>query len=249
MVSKSTLKAPSIQQLTLHLGIETPQPTQPSIVDNCDKFYFVQPNEGCQTIADKNGITLAQFLSWNPKAGSNCGGLWAEAYACVSIIGHTPTTVAPTPTKTPNGIQTPQPTQPSMVENCDAFHFVQPNEGCQTIASKYGISLAQFLQWNPKAGSNCNGLWGETYACVSIIGHTPPPTTTKPGNGVATPTPIQSGMVSNCKTFHFVQDNETCAPIQTKYKVTLANLFKWNPAIKADCTGMWSKTYLCVGVL
>ena len=97
------------------------------------------------------------------------------------------------------------------------------------------------------------------------------PTTTQPSNGVTTPTPIQSGMVKNCNKFHFVQSGETCPVIQSKYKVTLANLVKWSkfmlktstllsireltlaffldPAIKADCTGMWGSTYLCVGVI
>lgn len=143
-------------------------------------------------------------------------------------------------------IETPLPTQPSMVDNCDAFYFVKANEFCADIVQKSGISLAQFQQWNPKAGSNCAGLWAEAYACVSIVGHTPTPT--QPGNGISTPTPIQSGMVSNCNKFHFVEKDQTCPVIQAKYGVSLANLYRWNPAIKADCTGMWAQTYLCVGV-
>ncbi|KAH7096027.1 LysM domain-containing protein [Paraphoma chrysanthemicola] len=227
-------------------GIETPQPAQPDMVGNCDAFYFVKSGEGCADIAQKSGITVAQFTQWNPKAGSTCAGLWAETYACISIIGHTPTTPTPTPTKVPNGIQTPLPTQPDIVGNCDAFYFVKSGEFCADIASKSGITLAQFQQWNPKAGANCGGLWAEAYACVSIVGHTPTPT--QPGNGIATPTPIQSGMVNNCNKFHFVESGQNCPAIQTKYGVSLANLFRWNPAIKADCTGMWAQTYLCVGV-
>ncbi|KAH7128638.1 LysM domain-containing protein [Dendryphion nanum] len=241
----TTTPKPSSTSTKPSNGIETPVPYQPSMVDNCDAFYFVKPDENCADIASKHGITLAQFQTWNPKAGTNCAGLWAETYACVSIIGHTPTTSAPTPTQT-NGIQTPLPTQPNLVSNCDAFYFVKAEENCADIAKKNGITLAQFQTWNPKAGTNCAGLWAEAYACVSIIGHTPTPT--QPGNGIATPTPIQSGMVGNCNKFHFVEKNQLCPAIQQKYGVTLANLFKWNPAIKADCTGMWAETYLCVGI-
>lgn len=231
-------------------GIETPQPVQPGIVDNCDAFYFVPKDAGCQAIADANGITLAQFLAWNPQAGSNCNGLWAEAYACVSIIGHTPTTTTapqPTSTKPPNGITTPTPTQPNMVDNCDAFYFVPKNEICTTIAQKNGITLAQFQAWNPQVGTTCNGLWAEAYACVSIIGHTP--TVPAPPNSVQTPTPIQNGMVTNCKTFHFVQDNQTCAVIAALYKISVSDFVKWNPAAGSDCKGLWSQTYACVGLL
>lgn len=31
--------------------------------------------------------------------------------------------------------------------------------------------------------------------------------------------------------------------------MTLANMVKWNLAINADCTRLWVKTYLCVGLL
>ncbi|KFA69576.1 hypothetical protein S40285_09108, partial [Stachybotrys chlorohalonatus IBT 40285] len=71
-------------------GIATPTPTQPTIVGNCNKFYFVKSGENCATVAKKNGITVDLFKTWNPSAGSSCTNLWADAYACVSIIGYTP---------------------------------------------------------------------------------------------------------------------------------------------------------------
>lgn len=211
------------------------------MVNNCDKFHLVKPGESCPSIASANGITLAEFLAWNPKAGSNCNGLWADTYACVSITGH-----EPTPTNPSNGIQTPFPAQPNIVTNCNKFYFVNSGDTCPSIVSANSITLAKFLEWNPKAGSNCNGLWANAYACVSVIGYTPTPT--DPGNGVQTPAPIQAGMVANCKKFHYVATGQNCPDIQTKYGVTLANLYKWNPAIGPDCRGMWAEAYICVGV-
>lgn len=51
---------------------------------------------------------------------------------------------------------------------------------------------------------------------------THPPTTaastsTAPGNGVATPVPVQDGMVTNCNKFHFVQENQNCETIAALY--------------------------------
>ncbi|KAM5466933.1 hypothetical protein MauCBS54593_005552 [Microsporum audouinii] len=234
--------------------IETPLPTQPEIVDNCDKFHLVEPGENCAAIKSKYGISLAQFTRWNPSAGSDCSGLRADAYACVSIVGHEPSKTTsspsqPTPTKPSNGIETPLPTQPKIVDNCDKFHLVEPGENCAAIKSKYGISLAQFTRWNPSAGSDCSSLWANAYVCVSIIGHESQPSPTKPPNSIQTPTPTQNGMVNNCNKFHFVEIGNICPIIQAKYKVTLANLVKWNPAIRADCTGLWAGTYLCVGTI
>ncbi|KAK2029532.1 LysM domain-containing protein [Colletotrichum zoysiae] len=228
-------------------GVSTPAPTQAQIVDNCNKFYFVKSGESCSSVASANGVTLAQFLAWNPSAGSTCAGLWANAYACVGVIGGTTTTRPPTTTTTGNGIATPTPTQPNMVGNCDAFYRVVSGDTCAAIAGKSGISLSQFVQWNPSVGSSCSGLWLDAYVCISIIGHAPTPT--KPGNGVATPTPIQDGMTKSCKTFHFVAAGNTCATIAQRYGITVAQFTSWNPAVGSSCTGLWANTYACVAVL
>jgi len=223
-------------------GIATPEPTQPQMVSNCDLFYFVKSGESCASVLSKNSITVDQLFAWNPSVNKDCSGLWADVNVCVSIIGHTPTTTQPG-----NGITTPTPIQPTIVANCDAFYFVPKGEACDTVAGKNGISVAELIKFNPSAGSNCQGLWADTYACVSIVGHTPG-TPTGPGNGITTPTPFQPGMVTNCKTFHFV-DGQTCQNVLDKYKITLANFYKWNPQVGSSCNNMWAKTYVCVGVL
>ncbi|KAF2963952.1 hypothetical protein GQX73_g9614 [Xylaria multiplex] len=248
-------------------GISTPQPTQPSMVDNCDAFYFVTAEDSCAGIASSHGISLQQFLTWNPKAGTTCTGLWANAYACVSIIGEEPssstttTTATPSPTSPGNGISTPQPTQPSMVDNCDAFYFVTTDDSCAGIASSHGISLEQFLTWNPKAGTTCTGLWANAYACVSIVGHSPTtstttttttiakPTTTTPSNGITTPTPTQPDMVSNCDKFYFVQPDEYCDDIAKKNGITSAEFLAWNPKVGTSCSGLWANAYACVSII
>ncbi|KAK4137748.1 carbohydrate-binding module family 50 protein [Trichocladium antarcticum] len=232
-------------------GIATPTPTQAAIVDNCDKFYFVVAGDTCDAIAAKHALTPAQFLAWNPSVGAACTGLWANAYACVSIIGHTPTTPTPTPststTSAGNGIATPTPTQANMVKNCDLFHKVKSGDTCATIAAAKGITVAQLTAWNPDVKPDCSMLWQDYHICISIVGHTPTPV--NPGNGIQTPTPHQGGMTGSCKTFHFVQAGQTCQTITARYKISQANFVKWNPAVKNDCSGMWANAYVCVAVL
>jgi LysM repeat protein len=211
------------------------------MVGNCDDFYFVNQDETCETVISKKGITLAQFISWNPDVGPSCTGMWAGVYVCTSVIGHTPT-----PTNPGNGITTPSPTQPGMVSNCDAFYFVKLGDTCASIASANGISVSQFTTWNTGAGSSCQTLWGNVYVCISIVGHNPTPT--NPGNGIQTPTPIQEGMTKNCKRFHFVQAQETCGVIAGKYGISVSQFISWNPAAGSNCAGLWAQTYACVGV-
>ncbi|KAH7626009.1 LysM domain-containing protein [Sordaria sp. MPI-SDFR-AT-0083] len=134
-----------------------------------------------------------------------------------------------------------------MVKNCDLFYKVKSGDTCATIAAAKGVTVAQLTTWNPYVKSDCSLLWVDYNICISIVGHTPTPV--KPGNGIQTPTPIQSGMTTSCRTFHFVTSGQTCQTIIAKYGITQANFVKWNPAVKSDCTGMWANAYVCVAVL
>ncbi|KAM0664903.1 hypothetical protein ACQRIU_006287 [Beauveria bassiana] len=155
-------------------GITTPVPVQPNLVSNCNKFYFVNKGDNCADITARYNLDLSDFLEWNPKAGNSCSGLWADAYACVSVIGYVPkskpepTSTKP-PTATGNGIPTPLPTQPGMTDGCNKFYLVKPGETCADIASRNGISLSDFVQWNPQAGNTCSGLWANAYACLGMV--------------------------------------------------------------------------------
>ncbi|KFG83697.1 LysM domain-containing protein [Metarhizium anisopliae] len=146
-------------------GIQTPSPTQPDIIDSCNEFHWVNKGENCENVAAKNGIPLQDFLAWNPKAGNQCSGLWANAYSCVSIIGYTP----PTPTEPSNGVETPMPIQPGMVTDCNKFYYVKSGDSCVSIASNKGISESDLIKWNPSAGSQCASLWANTYACIGTL--------------------------------------------------------------------------------
>lgn len=141
------------------------------MVDDCEDFDFVEPDDGCQAVANRNNISLADFLSWNPDVGSSCSGLWANVYVCVGIIGGdspTPTTLS-TSTHTGNGVATPTPTQAGMVSNCNGFHRVGSGDTCYDIAVEAGIWIIQLYNWNPAVGTDCSGLWLGYYICISVI--------------------------------------------------------------------------------
>ncbi|KAJ3545053.1 hypothetical protein NM208_g2698 [Fusarium decemcellulare] len=229
-------------------GIETPSPVQAGITKNCNKFHLVKSTTTCASIESYYKLPLAQFTSWNPAVGKDCKGLWADYWVCVSVVGFVPITTTAKPTTTTkvpgNGIKTPSPIQTGMVTNCNKFHPVSSTTTCASIQSYYDITLADFVKWNPAVGKDCKGLWANYNVCVGVIGGTP----TKPGNGIETPSPIQAGMVSNCKKFHPVSSTTTCASIQKYYKITMAQLAKWNPAVGSKCTALWANYYVCVGV-
>jgi hypothetical protein len=65
-----------------HGTVQTPQPYPGNSPTNCAKFWYVQSGDGCQSIATKNGISVAQFIAWNPAVGSGCTTLWLQEYYC-----------------------------------------------------------------------------------------------------------------------------------------------------------------------
>ncbi|KAH8432867.1 uncharacterized protein LDX57_010497 [Aspergillus melleus] len=238
-------------------GISTPTPIQPGMIPDCNGFYKVKSGDGCAAIAKANGISLVQFMEWNPTIGSYCSSLWLDYYVCVSRIGVTTTqatTTTETTTKPTNGIATPTPTHPGMVDNCNAFYKVKSGDGCAAIAQTHGISLSQFYAWNPSVGKGCEALWSDYYVCVCIVGVSPTTTTkavtsTRSGNGVATPTPIQPGMTTSCKKFYQVVSGDECGKIASKAGITLQDFLKWNPGVGGGCESLWLGYYVCIAVL
>lgn len=125
-LSTSTSKSSTIASSTTSAGngVQTPQPTQPDMVANCAKFYWVAQGVSCSEVLRSQGITLQDLFQWNPSVKSDCSGLWAEVNVCVGIVGGSTPTQTPSPTTPSNGIQTPQPTQPGMVTNCNKFYWM-----------------------------------------------------------------------------------------------------------------------------
>ncbi|PCD21599.1 hypothetical protein FGRA07_11658 [Fusarium graminearum] len=252
-VSPTVPQKPSTTKQPSGNGIKTPDAIQEGMVTNCNKFHEVKDTTTCQGILNYNKISLADFVKWNPAVGKDCSKLWKGTSACVGVIGSTPSSTGatkPSPTKaTPgNGIKTPEAIQEGMVSNCNKFHEVKDTTTCQGIVEYNKITLADFIKWNPAVGKDCSKLWKGTSACVGVIGSKPQPTATAPSNGIKTPSPIQAGMVKNCVTFHYISSTTTCQALLKYRKITMEQLFKWNPAVKKDCSGLWKDTHACVAV-
>jgi LysM repeat protein len=138
-----------------------------------------------------------------------------------------------------------------MVSNCNSFYLVKSGDQCGSIASSFGITLANFYAWNPAVGNTCAGLIAADYVCVNIVGGTTltSSTSSTPTNGITTPTPIQTGVVSNCNTFYLVQPGDQCGTVVSSHGVTLANFYLWNPAVGSTCNGLIAGDYVCVNII
>jgi hypothetical protein len=64
------------------VGIPGAATPMPGIVSNCSRFYQVVSGDGCDSIAQKSAITVANFRRWNTYINSACTNLWADALVC-----------------------------------------------------------------------------------------------------------------------------------------------------------------------
>lgn len=78
-------------------------------------------------------------------------------------VGDPSTTVASTPVSTPAAVQT------GITSGCTQFYQAVSGDSCDSIASNYGISFQQFLEWNPAVGSSCDNLWVGEYYCKAAF--------------------------------------------------------------------------------
>lgn len=178
-----------------------------------------------------------------------CSNLLSGYYVCVGVPGATHTSATPTSKHPTNGITTPTPTQTGMTANCNHFYKVKSGDTCSSITSAFGITLSQFYSWNKAVGSTCSALWVGYEVCVGVVGETSKPTSTKPGNGISTPTPTQKGMVSNCNKFYDVKSGDTCASIASSKRIPLSKFYAWNPAVGSSCGSLWKGYYVCVDII
>lgn len=95
--------------------------------------------------------------------GSDCRNLQADTYACIGVVDGTPTQPG-------NGIATPTPTQPDMVDYCKKFTKVNPGDTCDIISFFNGPILTEdFIKWNTGVGGKeCRGLQLGTYVCIGV---------------------------------------------------------------------------------
>ncbi|KAJ5190317.1 uncharacterized protein N7498_009302 [Penicillium cinerascens] len=227
-------------------------PTQSGVALNCNKWHYVDDNDTCGSILSEFGITAAQFYSWNPATGSKCNSLWLKTEVCVGVSGSTtsPTTSTAKTTGTET-IPVPSPVQSGIASTCIKYYKVQSGDTCDSVEKDRSISATDFLEWNPAVGSDCANLQLNVYVCVGLTGSTTSTLTTTIATPTAigsVPSPVQSGISSDCTQYYKVQGGDTCDKVETDHNISAADFLKWNPAVGSDCKNLELNVYVCVAV-
>jgi len=136
------------------------------MVPYCNKFVKVNQGDTCDGISFFNGpIATENFVLWNTGVGGReCRGLQAGTYACIGVLPGSPT-------QPWNGIVTPSPAHPGMVDNCNKFVKVNQGDTCDGIAFWNGVAGTEWVKrWNAGVGEDCRFLQAGTYVCIGVVG-------------------------------------------------------------------------------
>ncbi|KAG5819382.1 hypothetical protein H9Q74_001138 [Fusarium xylarioides] len=231
------------------LASPTPQPEQDFVPPsplaagtpaNCTRYHQVQSYNTCENILAQFYLDIEQFYAMNPTIGKDCTGLaMVPEDEDNDDDGLTTSVVSSTNVASVTGTtaSTPSPIQTGMVSNCNKFYNVQDGDGYWAISHNNNINLDDFYKWNPAVGKDCSTLQPKFYVCVGAQ-----------ASGIPTPTPTQTGMVKGCRAFYKVQKGDGCWAIANNHKIKLDDFYKWNPAVKTDCSGLQPNYNVCVGV-
>ncbi|KAF4534766.1 LysM domain-containing protein [Lasiodiplodia theobromae] len=260
--SASTTTTPPDATTTAAPG--PPGPTHTGQPADCDEWHVVVKGDSCQSVADEAGISLAQFLAWNPAVSSDCvDNFWLDSAYCVGVAsdGDDPTTTVPTTTAPPPTTTAPTPGAPTHTgqpANCDEWHIVVEGDTCASVAAEAGISLTQFLAWNPAVSSDCvDNFWLDSAYCVGVSGDDTPTTTTTTSAAEPTATRppaewVQEGAAANCNKWDRAVSGDYCFAFAERNGITMGQLAEWNAALGTNgdnCgTAFWLDYYYCIGV-
>ncbi|KAI1340015.1 hypothetical protein F5Y15DRAFT_423443 [Xylariaceae sp. FL0016] len=177
---------------------------------------------------------------------------------------------------TTTALVTPTPRAAGETDQCTSWFAPKNYTTCQGLMIMFSLNITLFYDWNPSVGPDCDELSVGTYYCVSIYenGDTPPTDDTGPitttsigngstsasggsssipssttGNGVSTPSPVQTGITASCDEFHLVVEGDTCWQLTQDYGISYDQFYGWNPAVGTDCHNLGIDEYVCVGIL
>ncbi|KAF9257253.1 hypothetical protein L218DRAFT_1019286 [Marasmius fiardii PR-910] len=162
---------------------------------DCQPVYTVVSGDTCFAIAQSHGITLSEFLSDNAQLDPNSCPIFPGLNVCVDG-GST----------NPGGLW--------LQGDCTKTTTIEPDETCDSIASRSGISTYIIQQINP--GNTCAALLAFTQICVD-----------SPAN--------------NCAKVYTVTTNDMggCGPIAAAQGITFARLRELNPNIDQFCGNIY----------
>ncbi|KAK4182040.1 hypothetical protein QBC35DRAFT_457704, partial [Podospora australis] len=144
-------------------------PVEPDTAADCTWFDTAHDaSYTCEYFATWWGISVADFISYNPSVGADCSNIKIGNSYCIERnwgipdpVTSTSTTssAGPTGTATPCNANAPIPTQPVATCGCKKWHLVAEGDYCANVIDRYGIDMRDLYKWNSNLGGSCDTMW------------------------------------------------------------------------------------------
>jgi hypothetical protein len=203
-------------------------PVHPGQPENCNGWHTIISGDNCQNVSQRYGISLQQFLAWNPAVSSDCrNNFWLESAYCVRVgtSSSKPSTSTSTPTSNAKLSSTSKATSrttSSAATTKSSVARTSTNSRSITSYNSTYSALHPVTSWNITATST-DKTW--------------PPTKTL------------AGQISICNAWHRVIPGDTCQRLVSKFGLrSIEDFLSWNPAAKEDCEMLIADYYVCISV-
>jgi len=195
----------------------------------CTQYYTIVSGDSCGAIESQFGITLSQFLTWNPEVNAQCTNILVGLAYCVA--GPTSSSSSAPPASSPTAPGT-------ITSGCTTYYTVVSGDSCGAIESTFSISFAQFQAWNPEVNSGCTNILVGFEYCVAgpTLTSTPP---------AASPT-ASGTITSGCSQYYTIVSGDSCSAIESEFGINFAQFQSWNPEVNGACSNILVGLEYCV---
>ncbi|KAK8048097.1 LysM domain-containing protein [Apiospora saccharicola] len=205
----------------------------------CGRFYEAKLGDYCNLITMRFSISLDDFIFLNPAVNENCTNLYAEESYCVQPVGQI-NTYSGKPGATSHVLtMTAGPVEDAATTLADnTWTAPAPTSTPLPLANDTRDGCAYYLlgdDWQQDISgtsftSNCQ--FAAQVLGVELV-----------DLQVWNPR-----MVENCNftVVVFPSGAPTCTDILENYHLTIAQFYKMNPSVGADCSGLWAGYKYCV---
>jgi len=164
-VQQGTTTTTSSSSSSTVVSTTTTTSSVPTTTPTCVQTYTVVPGDYCYKIATQFSITVDQLQSYNPSLDAACDLSVGDVLCVQQGTTTSSTSTSTSTTSTDTTISTTTSSSPTGTPSCSQTYTVVPGDYCYKIATQYGITVAQLMQYNPSVDSNCDIYVGEVL-CV-----------------------------------------------------------------------------------
>ncbi|KAI1359656.1 hypothetical protein F5Y08DRAFT_332166 [Xylaria arbuscula] len=126
------------------------------------------------------------------------------------------------------------------------------SSACEVLTIGWSITLEQLGNWNPSLQTNSSDCALEADYRYCLAAYDAATLTINPLPEESSSSypirPGQEGATEDCTEYEAIVAPMTCETFLRRHEITIAQFYKWNPAVGEDCRNLWLDYRYCVSI-